>query len=103
MTKEERGALFVEREELEAKQASMFSNFNERAKVYNHLHRTLVSSPEKLTFSGAPNDLGSIPIELMRQYSLPWSDYPPLEVIAREVIEYRAVLKRIARIEELLA
>jgi len=89
MDKQERGALFVEQEEAEEAVRTIRAQLEKSGNFLRNFALALIQSPSHVTFSNAPNELGSFPTELMHVEPFNWQDIPDMRTVAKLIQDLR--------------
>ena len=102
MNDQERGLLFVEREKLEKQVEQMNKELVQHGILLNQFGQKLQERPESMTFSNAPQGLGSYPLEYMREESFNWDDFPSIDSIAQKIQNYRTIIGQLSDVKRRL-
>ncbi|MCE5227006.1 MAG: hypothetical protein LLG05_14270 [Porphyromonadaceae bacterium] len=95
MDKQEKGLLFVEKEELEEKIANLKQRLIGMGTIWKDLSNAITSKPETVKFANAPDEFGSFSINLLKAPSFNWEEIPKIEIIAQLIQELRAAQDRL--------
>jgi hypothetical protein len=102
MDKQERGLLLADQEEAENKIASIKKQLHGMATIWKDLALSIISNPERVVFSNAPEGLGNIPPSLIGAPTFIWEQIPQREVIAQLIQDLRKEMFRLEDIQRRL-
>lgn len=104
MDKKERGPLLADQEEAQQKIANIKEKLNGMAALWAKLAQSIISNPDKIIFSNAPENLGKLPPSLGfgSGLSFNWNEIPKIEIVAQLIQDLREEQSRLADIQQKL-
>lgn len=102
MDKQERGLLLADQEELKEKVDGIKKQLFLMGTIWRNISTAITSNPERIIFSNAPSELGSIPMELLNAPSFNWDEIPKIEAMAKLIQDLRATADQLRRVQEKL-
>ena len=102
MDKQARGLLLADQEEAQRNISRLKKQLSDMGTIWEALGSAIISNPESVNFSDAPQGLGDIPINYLRGPSFPWSQIPQKEVVARLIQDLRKEISRLEDIQQRL-
>lgn len=102
MDKQARGLLLADQEEAQQNISRIRKQLSNMGTIWKGLGESIITNPERVVFSNAPQGLGDIPAELLRAPSIIWDQIPQKEVVARLIQDLRNETSRLRDIQRRL-
>ena len=102
MDKQARGLLLADQEEAQRNISRIRKQLTDMGTIWEALGSSIISDPEKVVFSNAPEGLGNIPIDVYGVPSFIWDQIPQKEVVARLIQDLRKEESRLRDIQQRL-
>jgi hypothetical protein len=102
MDKQERGLLLADQEEAEHNIARIKNQLHNMGTMWKDLGLSIISHPEGVVFSNAPEGFGNIPSSLIGAPSFNWDQIPKKEIVAQLVQDLRKEMSRLEDIQRRL-
>jgi hypothetical protein len=100
MDKQRRGLMLADQEEAERNIAHIKKQLNDMGIILKDLGESIISAPENVIFSGAPDSLGTFTSDFLGTPAIDWNRIPQKEVIAQLIQELRKELSRLRTIRD---